>query len=110
MKIFFVLISISIFIYIINDVKKNRFSTEESIFWIFASLIAIFLSIFPKMFDTVAKMLKINYSPSLFFLLCILFLLLINFRSSRKLSVQQKKIVDLAQNIAILNAFHIERK
>lgn len=102
-NIYFIIIAITAIIYVINVVRKGRFSIEESIFWVFGSLIVLILSIFPKIIDKVALFIGIEYPPSLFFVLCILFLLFINFRHSRKIAIQEKKIIELAQSIALIN-------
>lgn len=101
-NIYFIIIAITAIIYVINVVRKGRFSIEESIFWVFGSLIVLILSIFPKIIDKVALLIGIEYPPSLFFVLCILFLLFINFRNSQKIAVQEKKIIELAQQMALI--------
>ena len=55
-----------------------------------------------KDIDKIAKFLNISYPPSLLFVLCILFLTFINFRNSQKISSQQEKIIELAQELAIV--------
>ena len=62
----------------------------------------LFLSIFPKSIDFVAKKIGVSYPPSLLFVLAIVFLLFINFRNSKRIAEQQLKIIELAQNIAVL--------
>ena len=52
--------------------------------------------------DSIAKIFGVDYPPSLFFVFCIIFLVLINFRSSRRIAIQNEKITELAQHIAIL--------
>lgn len=99
---YFVLVSIISFVYIINIVKKGKFSITESIFWSIASVMLIIFAIFPKILDRVALRLGIAYPPSLLFLICILFLIFINFRISRKLGIAEEKIAELAQRIALL--------
>lgn len=101
-NIYFIIIAITAIIYVINVVRKGRFSIEESIFWVFGSLIVLILAIFPKIIDKVALLIGIEYPPSLFFVLCILFLLFINFRNSQKIAVQEKKIIELAQQMALI--------
>ena len=84
------------------EVRKKRFSIKESFWWVISSIIMLILAIFPYSIDKIAKLLNISYPPSLLFVLCILFLLFINFRNSKKIAEQQEKIIELAQNVAIL--------
>ncbi len=101
-KIYFIIVAIIAIVYVITEVRKNRFSIKESIYWFLASIIMLVLAIFPTLLDNLATFLGIGYSPSLLFTICIIFLLFINFRSSKMIAEQQEKIIDLAQNVAIL--------
>lgn len=100
---YFVLAAILAFIYVIKVIKNGKFSITESIFWFFGSMLMLILSIFPKFFDFLALKLKIDYPPSLFFLICILFLLYINFRNSKKIAELDERNYELAQRISLLN-------
>lgn len=101
-KSYFLIIAILSTIYIINEVRKKRFSIKESFWWMMASLIMLILSIFPYSINKIAKVFGVEYPPSLFFVFCIIFLVLMNFRNSKKISEQQQKIIELTQNISIL--------
>ena len=54
------------------------------------------------MIDKLAKLFGVVYPPSLFFVICIVFLVLMIFRNSKRISEQQMKIIELEQNLAIL--------
>lgn len=62
----------------------------------------LLLSIFPYSIDWLAQQLNIAYPPSLLFILCILFLLFINFRSCKLIANMQAQITDLIQEISII--------
>ncbi len=102
-KIYFIIVAILAIVYVVTQVRKSKFSIKESIYWFIASIIILVLAIFPTILDNLAGFIGIGYPPSLFFVLCILFLLFINFRSSRKIAEQQEKIIELAQRLAILD-------
>ena len=102
MNIFFIIISISLFIYILYLTVANKIDIYESFFWVCGSFVGIILSIFPKSIDNVAHFLGVNYPPALFLLLCILFLFVINFRITRYLGKEKEKVMFLAQEIEIL--------
>ena len=101
-NIYFIIVSVIAFIYIIHEVRKKKFSIKESFWWMVAAVVMIILSIFPYAIDKLAKFLNIDYPPSLLFVLCILFLLFIVFRNSKRIAEQQEKIIELAQELAIL--------
>lgn len=102
MNLFFVIIGIILIVYIINAVINKKFAIYESIFWIFATVVIIILAAFPKSLDSVALKLGINYSPSLVFLISIVFLLFINFRQSKLLNDTIQKLIDITQELSIL--------
>ena len=81
---------------------ENKIDIYESFFWVCGALIGVILSIFPKSIDKISHFLGVDYPPALFLLLCILFLLIINFRTTRYLSKEKEKVMFLAQEIAIL--------
>ena len=108
MNYFFVIIAIIFIIYILNLIKKKSFSVKESMFWVLGTVIILIFAIFPKLLDVIAIKLNIAYPPSLLFLMGILFLLLINFRNTQKISKQNERIIELAQRCSIIE-FEIEK-
>ena len=99
---YFIVIAVLSTIYIIHEVRRKHFSIKESFWWMIASIVMIFLSIFPYTIDKLAKLFGVVYPPSLFFVICIVFLVLMIFRNSKRISEQQMKIIELEQNLAIL--------
>ncbi len=103
MNVFFIIIGIILIAYIIKSVMDKNFDMYESIFWIIAAIAIIVLAIFPKSLDAISVKLGVSYSPSLVFLLGVVFLLFINFKQSRLLNDEKQKTTELAQQLAILN-------
>lgn len=101
-KIYFIIIALFCMLYIILEVRKQKFSIKESFWWLTASIIMLLLSVFPYSINWIAKFVGVDYPPSLFFVLCIIFLVFINFRNSKKIADQQEKIIELAQHVSIL--------
>ena len=102
-RIYFIIVALAAVIYVVSVVRKNKFSIKESFYWFIASIIMLILAFFPKVLDNVAIYIGVNYPPSLLFVICVVFLLFINFRNSKRIAEQQEKIVELGQQIAILN-------
>ena len=101
-NIYFIILSILIIIYIIYSVRKNNMSIKNSFGWMTASFVMLILSIFPYSLDWLAKFLGISYAPTLFFTLCIILLIIINFNASKRISSLREKVIDLAQEVSIL--------
>lgn len=101
-NIYFVLMSIICILFIVHEIRKKRFSIKESFWWVIGSILMLLLSIFPYVVDKLAKIFGVSYPPSLLFVFCNIFLIFMIFRNSKKISEQQEKIIELAQNISIL--------
>lgn len=101
-NIYFIILAILVIVYVIHEVRKKKFSIKESFWWVVASFVMLILSIFPYSIDKLAQFLNIDYPPSLLFVLCIVFLLFINFRNSKRIAEHQEKVIELAQHISLL--------
>lgn len=101
-KIYFIILSAVILIYIMMEVRKKKFSIKESFWWVIAAIVMLILSIFPYSIDALADFLNIAYPPSLLFVLCIIFLVFINFKNSKRIAEQQEKIIELGQELALI--------
>ena len=101
-NLYFVILAIIVIIYVFSVVKKKQFSIKESFWWVMASVIMLVLAVFPYSIDKIANLLNISYPPSLLFVMCIIFLLFILFRNSRKIFELQLKVIELGQELAIL--------
>lgn len=101
-NLYFVILSVVVVIYVFNIVRKKKFSIKESFWWVVSSLLMLILAIFPHSIDYIAKLVGVSYPPSLLFVFCIVFLLFMNFRDSRRIAELQVKVVELAQELAIV--------
>ena len=99
---YFIVIAILLIIFIAISVKNSKLSITESFWWMIGSIFALLLAIFPQVIPWCAKLFGVSYPPTVFFVFCIIFLLLINFRNSKRIAEQQEKIIELAQQIALL--------
>lgn len=109
-NIYFIVFSVLCIIYVVIEVRKKRFSIKESFWWTIGSIVMLILSIFPHSIDYIAKKIGVSYSPSLLFVFCIIFLTFMIFKNSKRISEQQEKIIELAQNLAILKEKDNEKK
>ena len=99
---YFIVLTCIIGLYIILEVRRKKFSIKESFYWILASVFMLVLAIWPHIIDYFAKLIGVAYPPSLLFVLCILFLIFINFRNSRRITEMSIKITELEQNLTLL--------
>ncbi len=101
-KLYFIIISILIIIFIVHSVKKSKLSIKESFWWMIGSIAILVLSIFPNIVNCVAEIFDVSYPPTILFVFCILFLIYMIFRNSKRIAEQQEKITELVQQVAIL--------
>ena len=109
-RMYFIFIALLSMLYIVHEIRKKRFSIKESFWWMMASISMLLLSIFPYSINWFADKFGVEYPPSLLFVMCIIFLILMNFRNSKRISEQQMKITELAQNLAIIKRNEINEK
>lgn len=103
-NIYFIIISLIVVFYITQVVRHNKLPIKESFWWFIASIAMLALSIFPYSINWLAGVFGIAYPPALLLTLAIVFLLLINFRDSRRIADLQTKAIELEQQIALLKA------
>ena len=99
----FLIISILIFVvHVLNNVKKNKLSVRNSIVWLLMS-VAIIISVFyVKSLTILAHFLGIKTLSNLFFFLGFIFLIFVVFDITKIISMQNKKIITLTQELGIL--------
>ncbi len=109
MNYFFITLGVLFIIYIFVSIKRNEFTIEESAFWIVGSIVVLFLSIFYKSLDKLSSALGIKYGSSFIFLIAIIVLLMMNFRSSKKILKMNEQITKLSHKVSILESEINER-
>ena len=108
--IYFIILAACSLIYVIVEVRKKQFSIQESFWWFIAAVGMLILAIFPYSINKLAAWLNIAYPPSLLFVICIIFLLFINFKNSKKIAELQEKIIELSQHVSILESKNDKKK
>ena len=109
MNYFFITLGVLFIIYIFVSIKRNEFTIEESAFWIVGSIVVLFLSIFYKSLDKLSSDLGVSYAPSFIFLIATIVLLMMNFRSSKKILKMNEQITKLSHKVSILESEINER-
>lgn len=101
LRIVLVLVSMITAGYVLFKIRKSQMHIEDSISWIFTSILLVVVSIFPGVATFASRLLGV-VSPANFVFLCIIFVLLIQvFSLSAKLSKLNNKFQKLVQSIAL---------
>ncbi len=97
-----IIVSGSIFVAIIELIRRNRLKERYSLIWLAASALLIVLSVWRGLLHFIARSIGIYYPPSFLFLLAIFFLLLLLLHFSVILSSLSENNKRLAQEIGML--------
>ncbi len=97
-----IIVSISLFLFILYLVRKKKIKEEYSLLWLSSSIVFIFFSIWRDGLEYFAKLVGIAYPPAALFLILLLavFLILIEFSINISRLTEQNKV--LTQEIALL--------
>lgn len=102
LKIFLVVCILIFLIYVIINVKRNKLSIRNSIVWLVMG-IAIIICVFQiNNLEIIAKFVGIKTVSNLLFFLGFIFFIYTVFDITRTISIQNKKITTLTQELALL--------
>lgn len=97
-----IIFSIAFLVLIIELVRKNKLSEKYSLLWILFGATILILSISPVFIEEISVMLDIKYAPSVLFVFGLLFLIVYTLWITIAYTKQSKRIIRLAQEIAII--------
>jgi hypothetical protein len=101
-KILSIFASGTVFILVIELIRRGRLKERYSLLWLFASGVLLLLSSSRYLLEFFSHLVGIFYAPSFLFLLAFLFLLLITLHFSVVISGLYEKNKRLAQELALL--------
>jgi len=93
----FLVMGILTLIIVVSNVKKNRFSEKESLFWTIAGLIMALSPFYMGYIDRLAVMVGVEYPPALVFALAFVYVFFLLYRLSAATHKQNERIVELIQ-------------
>jgi hypothetical protein len=96
--------SLSIFLIVIELIRRNHLKERYSLIWLAASFLLILFSVWRNLLHFIAGAFGIFYPPSFLFLLAIGFLILLLLHFSTIISSLSEKNTRLAQELGILKS------
>lgn len=108
LRIFIALLGSSFTIYIIHLLVNKKMTEKYSILWLIGTLGVLFVSIFPKVLDTTARFLGIDYPPALLFLSSIIIILLLNVYHSVQITILNSRLKELVE-VIVVNKFVFDK-
>lgn len=104
MRLFTFAIGFSLFIFIIELVRRRKMKEEYSFLWLLSGVIICLLSLWYEAVTWVTKIVGAVYAPSILFFFGLIFLALISIFYSVKLSSLSTQVKNLSQKVAIMEA------
>ena len=101
MRIFLIAGSVLSCVYVLSKIRKSKMRMENSIFWIFFSVILVVLGIFPCIAEWFAGLLGVQSTVNLVYLIIIFLLLIKVFLQDQKAAKTEAQLVYLTQTYAI---------
>lgn len=111
LKVLIIISVVMFFYYAFRNIKRNKVSIQDILIWFIISIGMILAIVFIDPLASIADIFGVKSVPHLLFFVVIFFLLVITFNITKVLSAQQKKIVRLTQELAILkNEMEMKKK
>ena len=99
---FSICFAIIFIVFVILLVRNNKLDEKYSILWLIFSILVIILALCTKVLDKISSFLGIFYAPALLFLFGFIFVIFYIIHLSTVVTKQNKSIIRLTQEIAIL--------
>lgn len=102
LKVLLILIIVLLLLYVFKSVKNNKISVKYALIWIIADIAVIFCILLVEPLLKVSNFIGIKTVSNMLFFLGFIFLLILCFNQSTQISIQNKKIIKLTQELGIL--------
>ena len=96
-----ILVAVLTVFFITRKIRKSQVALEDSILWFVLAFAFLVVSIFPQIFDLLARLTGVFSTTNFVFMFFIAVLLVICFNLSVRNSQAETKIKELTQEIAI---------
>ncbi len=101
LRIFLVLGAVLLLVMVTRKIKKSQFETQDTFFWLVLSVLLIIAAVFPEIVYAISALLGFQSASNFVFLAVIAILLWRLFRLQENLSVLRRKLIVLAQEVAL---------
>ena len=90
-------------VYVLRKIRRNKMSMESSVFWILFSGVLVLLGIFPGIAEWFARLIGVQSTVNLVYLVVIALLLIKVFLQDQRIARLEHQVTGLAQRIAIFH-------
>ena len=104
LKIFVVLIGLSIFLGIIELVRRRKLREEYSFIWLMAGFVFILIAADSNILNYISQIIGITLPVNMLFFSTLIFIMLLCLYFSLRISALTTQVKNLAQQLALLQA------
>ena len=101
LRVLLIVGSILTCIYVLSKIRKSKMRTENSLFWIMFSFVLVILGLFPGIAIWFARLLGVQSTVNLVFLVVIFFLLIKVFLQDQRAAKIEAQLTQFSQRYAI---------
>lgn len=102
LKLILIVIMILFLIYVFKAIKNNKISVKYALIWVIADVAVILCVLLVDPLLKISNFIGIKTVSNMMFLFGFVFLLVLCFNLSKQISIQNKKIINLTQELGIL--------
>ncbi|WP_308561481.1 DUF2304 domain-containing protein [uncultured Rothia sp.] len=103
-NIFFLLVVVVMEVLVLAQVRNQKMKEKYAALWLIVGIIMIVLALFPKLLDTLSRLVGIETPVNLLFLLAIIMLMGISLHLTLAISKITDDMRTLAEEVAIMKA------
>ena len=102
LKISICLTGLLLILLIVNFIRKEKIPIKDSLVWLFSGLVIILIGLIPEIFLKITNFIGFQLMSNMVIAVFILLIVVINLVFAVILSTQNKKIINLTQEISLL--------
>lgn len=102
LKIFIIAFIILFFLYVLKNVRDNKLNIKNALIWMVMSIGIIICTFQVENLEKLSKLIGAKTLSNIIFFLGFIFLIYVCFNITKTISTQNKKIISLSQELAIL--------
>ena len=103
LRIALIVVSSLVVVFVLKKIRKTQLHISDALYWIFAAILLLCISIFPQIAILASDALGIMSAANFVFLVMIFLILVKLFNVAIELSIQKERLNRLAQKLALLH-------
>lgn len=96
------LLALALLVMVLAALLRKRLRERHALWWVVGAVLALALSVFPGLLESVSHTLGISAPLNLVFILAITVIFLVNLQQSSELTQLEEKVRTLAEHVAAL--------